>query len=504
MMLFAKRILHCSKFLPLMLYFSFALAVAAEVEHHKLVDHYAEYPVINFPVGETGDTLRRGEYLTKAGDCIACHTMPNSPAFAGGSAINTPFGSFYGPNITADDEYGIGLFTDDEFVRAVQDGVKPDGSFYFPVLPYIYYNKMSRDDILAIKAYLHAIPKVHKPSRPHEVMWPFSIREAQLVWRILFFYPYSGLWQPSPDKNKSWNRASYLIEGPGHCGMCHTPINILGAPKRDLSYTGNMIDGYYAPNITENTFKAISEDGVVEIFTHDKLPGGGTVSGPMREVNHDSLVYLELSDLHDIAAYLKQLPDPTPALAPGSASGKKIYQQYCSSCHTSGAAGAPMLTDAERWNEILNDGVEVVYQNAIHGIGAMPAKGLCASCSDDDIKSTVDYMLGIATGTSISSSAKKGPKPKEATLDRGELVYEKVCSSCHSNGLMGAPKLGDDADWQPYLKHGIEPLFAYAIEAYSEMPKVDNVCYTCSNADIIAAVKYMVQNSQEGKDYKLW
>lgn len=465
------------------------------------------YPTVNYGTGAKAAQIKRGEYLTKASDCVACHSEVGGKPFAGGLGLKTPFGTFYSPNITSDKEYGIGAWTDNQFVRYFKEGVLPDGSHTFPVFPYLYYSKMSVQDIKDIKAYLDVVPAVHKPNKEHDVPFPFNVRLGQLFWKALFFYPYKEDFKPDPKKSAEWNRGAYLVEGPGHCGMCHTPINLLGAPKRSKPYTGNIVDGYYAPNITGDNLKHASVDDVVRIFAQGLLPGGNThVRGPMAQVNRDSLRYLTPQDLRAIAVYLKSLKSAVPIVAPGSASAKKIYASYCAGCHTAGAGGSPRLGDAVAWAERLAEGKEVVYSKAIKGYNGMPAKGNCMACTPDDIKKVVDYMLAQVGGSggAVKKREGLGPAPKKLTLEDGQRVYEKACASCHTTGKLHAPKLGDVPAWRGRLQEGMDVLFTHTIKGYRNHPP-RGACTACSDADIIAAVKYMAQNSQDqGKDYRLW
>ena len=251
----------------------------------------------------------RGEYLTKMGDCIACHTdttHPNSPVFAGGYPISTPFGIFYSPNITSDKETGIGKWTDDEFVRAMQHGISPQGYNYFPVFPYTSFTRVTRDDLLAIKAYLFSIPAIKNTPPKNDVAFPFSWRFLQYGWKLLFFEFHKGVYQYDSSKSPVWNRGAYIVQGLAHCGECHTPRNMFGAMKYSYALTGAFVEGYYAPNITGHGLEGIPDQKIIEVFTKNKkLKGSGEVGGPMREVNVDSLKYLTQADLQAIVTYLR-------------------------------------------------------------------------------------------------------------------------------------------------------------------------------------------------------
>lgn len=482
--------------------------LADEAEH--------TYPKLNPPKNVDLDSVARGEYLVKAGDCIACHTPEGAKPFSGGLPLKTPFGTYYSPNLTPDKTTGIGNWTEANFIRAIKQGISPDGSYYFPVFPYIYYNKISDQDAKDMWAYFQSIPAVEKQNKPIDAPLPFRMRSTQFFWRLTYFHPYKGEHKPDANQSKQWNRGAYLAYGLGHCGMCHTPINLLGAPKRNQSFTGSVIDGYAVPNITGVTLQDVSVDQIVRIFAYDELPGGGKVQGPMRQVNHDSLMHLEQSDLKALAVFLKSLkPRYSKAALANQAEmaakagsdvnpkAVKIYQTYCSACHAIGAGGAPKTGDASAWASRVAKGRETLHNNAIKGINAMPAMGACPTCTEDDIKITVDYMLDLLP-TAKGAMQQLGPAPAKPTLKRGAEVFDKVCSTCHVNGNMGAPKIGDQAAWSKRLQHGVLPLIRYALKTYKPSKSL-GICQTCTDTDIIAAVKYMVNQSQaQGKDYALW
>ena len=161
----------------------------------------------------TADLIARGKYLADAGDCVACHTKKDGQPFAGGRYLNTPFGQLASPNITPDKETGIGSWTGDQFYRAFHEGIGKDGEYIYPAMPYPYYTKVTRDDVLAIKAYLFSLQPVHSPQLPNKMAFPFNIRTGLLAWNQLFFR--EGTFQPDPAKSPEINRGAYLVEGLG-------------------------------------------------------------------------------------------------------------------------------------------------------------------------------------------------------------------------------------------------------------------------------------------------
>lgn len=472
---------------------------------------YPDYPTVNYGTGDQAKRIKHGEYLVKAGDCIACHTEPGGKPFAGGLAIKTPFGTIFSQNITPDKKTGIGSWSDKDFLRAMKHGVSPDGSYYFPVFPYPYFNKMTDEDVLAIKAYLFAMPPIEKENKPVEMGIPFRWRFMQLGWRMLFFNFYKGELKPDPTKSAAWNRGRYIVEGPGHCSMCHTPMNFLGAPKRKYYLTGGMVDGFYAPNISSTGLKDHTIKEVVNVFLEDRAVTGGKIAAkPMLEVNHDSLDYLTKEDLDAVALYIKSVVSKVPPTPKRTGKvdlsvGKEIYNKYCVGCHATGAGGAFKYGDVAAWQPLVDKGLNTLYKNAIAGIGNMPPKGNCATCSTAEIQATVDYIVQpILSGdkqaaTTVSKPTVKQPK---ATLALGKKVYTKVCSVCHDQGQLGAPKIGDKQAWKKLVAQNMDVLINRAIKGYKWHP-ARGACYKCSDTDIIAAVKYMVQESSDG-DYRLW
>jgi mono/diheme cytochrome c family protein len=315
--------------------------------------------------------LNYGQYMTLAGDCMACHTRPDGKPFEGGLAIDTPFGTLYTPNITPAKGYGIGDFSDADFLRALHNGIAPDGKPYYPALPYPSYTKVSDDDLLAIKDYLFSLePSRYQPPKS-ELRWPFNERDLLFGWQELYLK--RGRFQPDPDKSDAWNRGAYLVEGLGHCGACHTPRNLAGATKKADALTGAMIDGWYAPNLTSELSEGLAKWSVDELTTYlhtgfappaDKGDGPETAAlGPMAEVVHDSLSKLATADVRAMAVYLKdqpakqapnvQPPVPHQLSAETYTLGHKLYENYCSACHQSHGQGLAPYFPALRGNEAV-------------------------------------------------------------------------------------------------------------------------------------------------------
>lgn len=257
------------------------------------------------------DAAERGAYLVRAGGCIACHTAKDGgEPFAGGLGLETPFGTFYSPNITPDADTGIGNWSDEDFVRALHEGVAPDGARYFPVFPYTSYTRMTREDALAIKAYLFSLDPVSKANREHDVGFPFSWRFLQRGWRMINFD--EGRFEPDASKDDAWNRGAYLVGALAHCGECHTPRNFMGGLDDDMYLAGTPDgpEGQLVPNITphESGIGDWSERDIVNLMQTAMLPDFDSVQGTMAEAVEDGLKFLTEEDLKAIATYIRSVP----------------------------------------------------------------------------------------------------------------------------------------------------------------------------------------------------
>lgn len=470
---------------------------------------YPQYPPVDYGTGEHRKLVERGEVLAKAGDCIACHTKPGGAPFAGGLPLKTPFGTYFSPNITPDKETGIGKWTDADFIRAMHDGINPQGEPYFPVFPYLWFTKVSKEDLLAIKAYLASIPAVHQKNKEPDAIWPFSSRKSLYGWRMLYFKP--GYYKYNPEHSAAWNRGAYLVEGLGHCAMCHTPINLMGAPKTQFNLSGAFIEGFYAPNITGEGLSTAGVNQITHVFDETELINdAGVVRGPMADVDHDSLKYLPKKDLQAIAVYLQTVKSDKPSAVFGAmgkqnlAEGERVYEKRCAMCHDSGAVGAPRLGDTPNWSLRIEQGKDTLYRHAINGYNNMPPKGGCDTCSDAAVRAAVDYILANSFGASGRENvAIAADAPKPLTLADGKQIYQKSCSVCHDDGKLGAPKLGDKTRWAPLIKQNMDVLFENTIKGIGNMPRKGG-CPLCTNSEIEAAVKYMVEESKTTGNYSLW
>jgi mono/diheme cytochrome c family protein len=284
--------------------------------------------------------IERGRYLAVLSDCASCHTVPDSnQPFAGGRPLETPFGNIVAPNITPDPETGIGSWSDEAFDAAVRGGLRRNGSRLYPAMPYTAYTKMSRDDVLAIRAYLNTVIPVRNAVVANTLPFPFNIRTSMRVWNALYFS--QGDYKPDSKQSAEWNRGAYLVDGPGHCGACHTPKTFLGGDKTDRYLRGGYLQGWSAPDITGDARVGVGAWSADELVAYLKS-GHNRVSaatGPMAEVVSLSTEHMTDPDLKAIATYLKSVsgkqdqPQALPKDNPAMVAGAAIYRDQCSACH---------------------------------------------------------------------------------------------------------------------------------------------------------------------------
>jgi mono/diheme cytochrome c family protein len=259
------------------------------------------------------DAAERGKYLFRAAGGCTCHTdFAGGGAFlAGGRPIKTPFGTFYGPNITPDRETGIGGWNDSDFIRAMRDGVTPKGAHYFPAFPYTSFTNITDGDLHDLKAYLDTVPPVARRNTAHEVAPPFGWRFSVGPWKRLFFK--RGPFQPATERSARWNRGAYIVTALAHCGECHTPRNTLGGPDKDMYFAGAVDgpEGRRSPNITPHKKTGIGRWSAADLVTLLKTrmkPDFDDVQGPMAEAIEQGYRFLSDADLGAIAEYVLSLP----------------------------------------------------------------------------------------------------------------------------------------------------------------------------------------------------
>ena len=257
--------------------------------------------------------LPAGKYLFQAAGGCSCHTdTKNNGAFlAGGRPIKTPFGTFYGTNITPDPETGIGNWSDEDFIRAMTKGLSPEGNHYFPVFPYTSFQRIKPEDLLALKNYLFSVPPVRQKNPPHDLILPFGWQAAMMFWKYFAWSPRP--FKPNQERTESWNRGAYIAQTLAHCGECHTPRNLLGALKSEMHYAGSKEgpEGQLAPNITPDKKTGIGNWSKVDVsyFLRTGMkPDGDDSQGLMGEVIDLGYQYLLEEDLDALAEYLVSLP----------------------------------------------------------------------------------------------------------------------------------------------------------------------------------------------------
>ena len=270
--------------------------------------------------GQDAAAIERGKYIYIAAGCQGCHTDTKAKGapLAGGRALVTPFGTYFGPNITADPQHGIGAWSDADFIRALREGISPSGEHYFPVFPYTSFTKMTDRDMLDLKAYIFSLPAVAKADVPHDIKFPFGFRFSMIFWKLLFLD--KGAFATNPTRDATRNRGAYIAEALSHCGECHTERNFMGAVKKDVALGGARLgpDGDSVPNITPDPDTGIgkwSEEEIIEVLSSGLLPDGDVVAGAMSEIV-EGTSKLTPADLDAIAKYLKSLPPVRTASSP--------------------------------------------------------------------------------------------------------------------------------------------------------------------------------------------
>jgi mono/diheme cytochrome c family protein len=256
---------------------------------------------------------KRGEYLAKAGGCVGCHTEEKKDAvsFAGGRVLKTPFGTFFGPNITPHPQAGIGRWTEADFVRAMRLGDRPDGKNYFPAFPYPSFTKTTDADLRDLWAFLRTLPPSARANQEHDLRFPFGWRFLVTFWKWFFFTP--GPFTNLPGLSEVANRGAYLVQALGHCGECHTPRNFLGGPKTSRFLAGGKgPDDKEVANLTPEGLKKQSDKDLQDILTTGIFPDGDVPDETMGEVIRNTTSQLTPADLNAVIAYLRTLP-PLPS-----------------------------------------------------------------------------------------------------------------------------------------------------------------------------------------------
>jgi mono/diheme cytochrome c family protein len=368
--------------------------------------------------------LARGEYLTKAADCIACHTVPESgKPFAGGVAFKLPVGTIYSSNITADPASGIGSWSDEEFVRAVRDGIRKDGQHLYPAFPYTSYTQLSRDDVLAIKAYLTSLPPIAQSNRANDLHFPFDQRWAIGFWNAAFFR--SQRFATDAARTPQWNSGAYLAIALGHCAECHTPRNAGFGLEHGRELAGAELQGWRAYNITPDPKYGVGAWSDADLAAYRKTglaAGHGSAGGPMGEAVAHGLQFLDPGDIAALVAYLRTVPatagahpidvdsNPAPvaastAAAPGAGDppaslGLALFEGACASCHQWNGSGQQSPYAALLGTRGVNDPqggniTQAILQGVQMRIGDrdvfMPAFG--SAYSNTEVAALANYVI---------------------------------------------------------------------------------------------------------------
>jgi mono/diheme cytochrome c family protein len=317
------------------------------------LEQYRDADPTGVPVGlKSASQIERGEYLTRAADCMVCHTADNGVPFAGGRPFVLPFGTLYSTNITPDVDTGIGGYTDADFLNAVHAGMGRGNVPLYPAMPFASYTYMTDADALAIKAYLFTLAPVHAAAPQNVLAFPFNQRSLMRLWAVLL-NP-DKRYEPRADRSPQWNRGAYLAEALGHCGECHTPRNPLFALDNRRKFAGAVQAGWRAYNITPDRSGGIglwSDADLEDYLSRGHADGRGTAAGPMGEAVDASLSHLSPGDITAMVAYLRTVPvyaatdlevpktEPAPAAttddttAGADPRGKAIYEGACAGCH---------------------------------------------------------------------------------------------------------------------------------------------------------------------------
>ncbi len=389
----------------------------------------------------------KGEYLARAGNCVSCHSVAGGAAFAGGLKMGTPMGAIYTTNITPDPETGIGNYTLEDFTRAMRKGVARDGHHLYPAMPYPSYAKLSDDDIAALYTYfMKSVKPVRQANRPSDIKWPLNMRWPLAAWNAVF-RPKAG-YEPKADHDAVWNRGAYLIQGPGHCGACHTPRSIAWNEKAldesgKFYVAGANLDFWAASNLTGDTNIGLGRMSEAELAAFLKTGHNsfGIAYGSMSDVIDNSTQYLTDDDLAAMAKYLKSLApagrdQPTPYaydtatadMLRGSLSnnpGAMLYQQQCASCHVEDGkgrgltmpplAGNPTVLDpdaASLINIVLNGSTRLMVQGNPDTY-RMPQ--LRAQMSDEQIADVISFVRSAWGNNAPAITAKQVAEVRRRT-----------------------------------------------------------------------------------------
>jgi len=360
----------------------------------------------------TATLLARGEYLTRAADCAACHSTPNGKHFAGGLPFKLPFGMIYSTNITPDRETGIGSWSDDDFVRVVHRGIAPGGRYLYPAFPYTSFTAMSRDDVLAIKAYLFSLPAQHVANKKDDLLFPFNQRWGLAFWNLAFLS--DRRFVPDPAQSAVVNRGAYMATALGHCGQCHTPRNLGYGLESGRKFAGAALQGWYAYNITSDKRSGIgawTDAQLASYLSSAHALDRGSAAGPMAKAVEDSLQYVTPEDISALVAYLRTIPAqagdhkvngaPAPsAQQPQDELGRRVFEGACVNCHQSNGDGRQTVYASLTGSRSVTDSdgdnvIQIILNGAKYRIKDqtfyMPPFG--PAYSDAELAAVANYVI---------------------------------------------------------------------------------------------------------------
>lgn len=361
--------------------------------------------------------LERGRYIATTANCVGCHTDVDNDGtpWAGGLAMETPFGPITTPNITFDEETGIGRYTRDDFWNALHHGVRRDGAQLYPAFPYPYFTRMPREDVDALYDYLSTIPPVRAAHVPEaDLPAPLRIRAAVRAWNLLHFEP--GVFQPDPEKSEAWNRGAYLVDGPAHCGACHTDKHVTGGDRQSEYLRGGTLENWYAPNIRGGENGGIShwsEDDIVAYLGTGRASHTIAMSR-MGEVVSLSTQHMTDEDLRAIATYLKDLDDEPREAADTPddmvmETGRAIYFDNCAACHVADGSGVDYIyARLDGSNKVNSDDPTTIIRVVLEGAHAEPTEARPAplgmpafgwKLSDREIADLLTYVRSAWTNS---------------------------------------------------------------------------------------------------------
>jgi alcohol dehydrogenase (quinone), cytochrome c subunit len=403
-------------------------------------------------LGDVSPSGNGDEYLARAADCVACHSIPGGKGFAGGVKMGTPLGAIYSTNITPDPETGIGRYTLADFDLAVRHGIARDGHHLYPAMPYPSYAKLADADVVALyRFFMKQVPPVHQANLKNEIPAPLSFRWPLGFWNF-FFAPSAGYVAKS-DHDAIWNRGAYLVQGPGHCGACHTPRGI-GMQEKALDdssanfLAGAELDAWYAPSLRGDMQTGLGTWSTQDIgeFLQQGHNRVGSAFGSMTDVINNSTSYFSDSDIDAIAAYLLSLPAKsaqqavvydnatTEALrnSPSTQPGAAIYASDCASCHGFDAKGFTSYMPALAGNPVvLDENPSSLINVVLNGSVPLVAKGtpdayrmpqFRQQLSDQDAADVITFMRSRWGNQAAAVSAAQVAKLRQTTNPTSDQV----------------------------------------------------------------------------------